>query len=72
MLILLFILIGCHNPHVTVDKTGTYRLLRAESKDASGIIDIELWSKDGVSTNKYVYMKRTLYGGDIVFVRIEP
>ncbi len=57
---------------VVKDETGVYRLIRRESKDASGVIDIELWSKDGVPTNKYVYMKRTLYNGDKIFVRVEP
>ena len=58
---------------VITDSTGTYRQIRPEGPpNEYGARDMELWSKDGVSTNQYIYAKRVFSNGDIMFTRMQP
>jgi hypothetical protein len=70
------LLTGCSDPapspEVVTDSTGTYRLIRPETQGPQGTINIALWSKDGVSTNKLIYMRRQLGEGHTVFTGIQP
>lgn len=80
-------LVGCSKPVPTVTETpatpppqktmtiGTnvYRLFRPEGEpNEYGARFIELWSKDGVPTNEFVYMRTVFANGDSHFTRIQP
>lgn len=65
-------MLGCKKSDVTQDQTGTYRLIRPESRDAQGLISIEIWAKDGVPTNRFVYARRIMADGGSVFTRMLP
>lgn len=64
----MLLLTGCAaNVPTIVMPDGVYRMIRPKSG-----ANIELWSKDGVSTNDYVYMPRFWANGDPAFTRILP
>lgn len=52
---------------------GIYRLIRPEGKpNALGAKDVEIWAKDGVSTNDFVYLKSVWSDGSFKFTRVLP
>ena len=58
------LLAGCSNQDVVKTSEGTFRKIRERSAlNKYGAFDIELWAKDGVPTNKYVFRR----SGDTFF-----
>lgn len=57
---------------IVVNASGRYRLIRPESiPDATGLRDIELWSKDGVDTNQYIFRRHIFSDGSYQFIRMD-
>lgn len=56
------------------NKDGVYRLIRPEGphNKETGEYSIALWSKDGVDTNKFVYMRSVLSNGESHYTRVSP
>jgi hypothetical protein len=52
---------------------STYRLVRPQGKvGPDGSFEAEIWSKDGVPTNEYVYLRTVMAGGRDHFTRVSP
>jgi hypothetical protein len=55
------------------DGLAYYRLIRPQGKvGPDGSFGAELWSKDGVPTNDYVYLRTVMAGGRDHFTRVSP
>ncbi len=71
--LLLFLLCACSPEPITMTTAqGTFILIRPEGPIVNGVRDIELWQKEGVSTNQYVYMRSVFADGSSHFTRLLP